>query len=583
MTPSDSTSNNVLRTPIYDHLLRHLGRSVAIFSSLFLSRPPSKILPSAISRVFQCRTAAALRASPLFDFEWYKLTHQDIAEAQRDPWRHYSQHGWRQGRSPSPFFDAAWYLERYPDAIPKGMDPLTHYFMSGIHEERAIRFLNGDIAKISSIGELSIDRNAARTEAERGTSRTFQFSEFPAHQIWTMLFIEQLALLRKPDINLLVRAKDFFIETANTTGGMPNIVFSVAIDPRTSNEKEGYVQRISAIDNALQEHIRLYLHLKEKPTKKWSVSNWRPGATVITLSTAHPEATAIMNTFIHYGHIYMHSVYPLRNAALRTIVALNADRVTLDAHGAVPEECVMQRDYKSALKFQAIESDIIQKVARIVVVTDAMRRHFLDKYKINMLRTVTCPIFNYLPTSEHLSQNKSTKIHVVYVGGTQVWQSVDDIVSAITARLSDSIFTVLTPDVGYFQKKLKERGINPSRVDIRSVPPDQVQSILAKQDFGFLLRNDSVVNRVACPTKLLEYLAADVIPILDSPEIGDFVSTGMRYIRLGDFLNGELPRQEERQSMVKANRAVYQRLRSIALAGLSEIMNTLRMDANSYQ
>jgi hypothetical protein len=79
--------------------------------------------------------------------------------------------------------------------------------------------------------------------------------------------------------------------------------------------------------------------------------------------------------------------------------------------------------------------------------------------------------------------------------------------------------------------------------------------------YGLILRQDDPVNHVACPTKLIEYLAYGVVPVVDSPRIGDFLELGMRYVTLADLESGNLPQEEERREMARANYAVFERLR----------------------
>ena len=69
----------------------------------------------------------------------------------------------------------------------------------------------------------------------------------------------------------------------------------------------------------------------------------------------------------------------------------------------------------------------------------------------------------------------------------------------------------------------------------------ELTEIYTKCHYGFILREDIVVNRVACPTKLVEYLAMGVVPIVDSANIGDFRTMGMRSITLEQLLRGDLP------------------------------------------
>ena len=69
-----------------------------------------------------------------------------------------------------------------------------------------------------------------------------------------------------------------------------------------------------------------------------------------------------------------------------------------------------------------------------------------------------------------------------------------------------------------------------------------------------------MVNRVACPTKLVEYLAAGILPILNTPNIGDFVRDGMAYISLEDFVSEKLPPREEKERLVEQNLKVVRTL-----------------------
>lgn len=71
--------------------------------------------------------------------------------------------------------------------------------------------------------------------------------------------------------------------------------------------------------------------------------------------------------------------------------------------------------------------------------------------------------------------------------------------------------------------------------------------------YGFVLRDDITVNNVACPTKLVEYLQYGILPILLTPNIGDFAARGMEYLPLEDLLAGKLPSEEQRRQMAARN------------------------------
>jgi hypothetical protein len=79
---------------------------------------------------------AELTASGLFDSAWYLTRYEDVRNAQLDPLLHYSDFGWREGRTPNQYFDTEWYLTQYPDVRDAGLNPLVHYLRHGEREGR---------------------------------------------------------------------------------------------------------------------------------------------------------------------------------------------------------------------------------------------------------------------------------------------------------------------------------------------------------------------------------------------------------------------------------------------------------------
>lgn len=47
---------------------------------------------------------------------------------------------------------------------------------------------------------------------------------------------------------------------------------------------------------------------------------------------------------------------------------------------------------------------------------------------------------------------------------------------------------------------------------------------------GFLLREATLFNEVATPTKLVENITYGIVPAVLSPDIGDFLQYGYRYL-----------------------------------------------------
>lgn len=71
--------------------------------------------------------AGQLRASGLFDADWYLGTYPDVAASGEDPALHYLRHGAGEGRDPSPAFSTRAYTARHPELAVTAENPLLHH------------------------------------------------------------------------------------------------------------------------------------------------------------------------------------------------------------------------------------------------------------------------------------------------------------------------------------------------------------------------------------------------------------------------------------------------------------------------
>jgi hypothetical protein len=76
------------------------------------------------------RTRRALATA--FDPVFYRTVYDDIARVGADPFRHYVETGWREGRDPAPWFSVLAYQARHPGATDG--DPFAHYLERGWRE-----------------------------------------------------------------------------------------------------------------------------------------------------------------------------------------------------------------------------------------------------------------------------------------------------------------------------------------------------------------------------------------------------------------------------------------------------------------
>lgn len=83
---------------------------------------------SILARLKRRRRADPFEAKlrQLFDAGFYLATYPDVAAAGVDPFEHYREHGWKEGRDPSAGFSTEAWLEANPELRGSTVDPLSH-------------------------------------------------------------------------------------------------------------------------------------------------------------------------------------------------------------------------------------------------------------------------------------------------------------------------------------------------------------------------------------------------------------------------------------------------------------------------
>ncbi|EEP1053357.1 glycosyltransferase family 4 protein, partial [Salmonella enterica] len=164
------------------------------------------------------------------------------------------------------------------------------------------------------------------------------------------------------------------------------------------------------------------------------------------------------------------------------------------------------------------------------------------KYNLNLAsRSIVLPIFEKTTINPNHSKWESNTFETIYAGGMQAWQNIDLMIKVTKGGDTRNIkFNFFFPQelISDFKLKLGDR-LDSRTIMVDSLPKEDVIKVMTRCHLGFVLRDDIVVNRVACPTKLIEYLECGVVPIIKSPDIGDFNTLGYSFIRVEE-LNGSL-------------------------------------------
>jgi hypothetical protein len=76
------------------------------------------------------RNVDMVRASGLFDTDWYVTEYPDVANSGVDPLEHYLRFGAWEGRDPNPTFRSDTYLRDHPELAVTHTNPLVHFLRS---------------------------------------------------------------------------------------------------------------------------------------------------------------------------------------------------------------------------------------------------------------------------------------------------------------------------------------------------------------------------------------------------------------------------------------------------------------------
>jgi hypothetical protein len=348
------------------------------------------------------------------------------------------------------------------------------------------------------------------------------------------------------------------------------IVF-VAPFPALSDEKDGMMQRVASIDLLVSDLPRIYLDISFR--RFWIKRlHHRNNATILQLNGLR-HFCLILAWLWKARIVYIHSVHN----SLKVLPAYWVSVPITDLHGAVPEELAHQGKQWVGHLFGLVERFVLLRSASVVHVTSAMKCHFQKKYQRQSTEDRIIAILPRLTDVRGECGNvldaKRDKNAVIYAGGLQAWQNISMMLVVAAAR-KQLEYVFLTGEAPELERLAESENV--ANYICLAVLPHQVPDYYLRCTYGFVLRDPMLLNKVACPTKLVEYLYWGVIPIVLTPEIGDFAELGFAFVTLTDFRAGHLPSENEAAQMRVINRQVFDRLIQACESELSALRHFLR-------
>lgn len=167
------------------------------------------------------------------------------------------------------------------------------------------------------------------------------------------------------------------------------------------------------------------------------------------------------------------------------------------------------------------ERIVLKKSHLNFFVSKSMVEHYRNKYGYKGNNLIIMPCFNAKLLDEAFTDEKYSKPSFVYAGNLAKWQCVEETLALfkkIKSHIPEAELFLFTKEEDKANSLLKKYELT---AQVRYVPYTELTAEMSKIKYGFLIREDIEINRVATPTKMNTYLATGIIPVF-SDVVGDF-------------------------------------------------------------
>jgi len=247
--------------------------------------------------------------------------------------------------------------------------------------------------------------------------------------------------------------------------------------------------------------------------------------------------------------------------------------VCFDARGAFSDEFkeyLTENTQLQQLAFE-LEKNALLKSDFSIIVSNKLLEHYKNIYHYNSLKNVIIPTtldnsFNkVLPNVAQIKGSRKkfnipeNAIVISFSAGNADWQSFKNIDNFYIEQIAKNknIYALLLTKVDISSWDLPKKF--PNSYLQTFVKHNEVFELLSLSDYGLLLRDNSITNNVASPTKCAEYLACG-LPIIISEKIGDYsdfiLKNNLGFIYKNQVLSLTATSKESRelmQNFAKAN------------------------------
>ncbi|WP_282177151.1 glycosyltransferase [Vibrio nereis] len=216
--------------------------------------------------------------------------------------------------------------------------------------------------------------------------------------------------------------------------------------------------------------------------------------------------------------------------------------IVSDIRGVSPEEFLGLESplaHLYSILSEHVEKYLFKNIKQFFFVTKNMEEHYLKKYPQYSFSSEIYPtivnddLFFRDTEKRHITRHKLgySENHCVYcyVGNTSHWQKLDKILLDFNIKSNKNNnlrLLIVTTEPNTVNDMLSRMQIDNPYIVVTSSSYQDVPNYLNASDYGLLIRDNTIVNHVASPTKRNEYSACGLPTITDLKNIGDLQYEG---------------------------------------------------------
>ncbi len=196
-----------------------------------------------------------------------------------------------------------------------------------------------------------------------------------------------------------------------------------------------------------------------------------------------------------------------------------SNRVIMWFQGVGPEEYLMINNYSIKAKiisflFSLFENITLRLSYFNFFVSNQMKLHYAKKYNYKSKNCCIIPCYNKNLNRSFFNKEIKKDNSFVYAGSLFSWQCFEKTIALyqeIENRMAGVSLTILTKEINEANEIISKYGLR--NVVVYYVSLEDLDAELSKFKYGFLLRENDVINNVSTPTKMNSYLSVGLIPI----------------------------------------------------------------------